>query len=603
MQNILVLYNNEKGCKDTTLFGEFDKQTVKHSNNTISVTFDVPNNAEKCAEKYRDNIDGQFTRIYTHTRVDKVKTCFPNIPVTPYSRKSDGYVDAIEEITSVKDNRDNFVLAVSAQLERISPHDKEPKKEWESYCVRQFERCLVEKKDDFAKFVKDNLKSLDKNQFPDPISLIIGFAYDQKEKNIYPSSSEIIGTSSQIQTVHNLIARAVEVKTALLIQGESGTGKELIARAVHLGSQRKTKPFICLNCAALSETLLESELFGHVKGAFTGATEPKLGKFEVANSGTLFLDEIGEMTPSLQAKMLRVLENSAFERVGGNTTINVDVRIITATNRDLEAEVSAGRFRRDLFFRLRILEIIVPPLRKRSTDIAILAEYFLDRFCKETGRKYTGFTPGAMQTLENYPWPGNVRELKNIIERAVVFGSEPFVKTQDLLLSKLNAVSSEDVTDVIQPQKRQSKSLDELKEELKKHCSAKKLPKGIVSVLENLTILDPLLEMHYNSLNRVAHKWAEEETHTRLKDETDKQHKDRFEKEFIAYYDQIRQWRSTGGKTIREFGFPAACLDLLAETFPNATLASDGIRRIWEDKRITPTPSRPKTTKISEKKT
>jgi len=265
-------------------------------------------------------------------------------------------------------------------------------------------------------------------------------------------NSEIIGNSQQIQTVHHSIARAAEGKTALLIRGESGTGKELIARAVHLASSRKSKPFICLNCAAISETLLESELFGHEKGAFTGATERKLGKFEAADLGTLFLDEIGEMTPNLQAKMLRVLENNAFERVGGNATITVDVRIITATNRDLEKEVAAGRFRHDLFFRLRVLEIVVPPLRKRQTDIPVLAEYFLDRFCKETGRKYAGFDSEAMNTLMNYRWPGNVRELKNIIERAVVLGSEPLVRAQDLLLSKLNTTEE---SQIMTPEKQE----------------------------------------------------------------------------------------------------------------------------------------------------
>ena len=265
-------------------------------------------------------------------------------------------------------------------------------------------------------------------------------------------NSEIVGISQQIQMVHHLIARAAEGKTALLIRGESGTGKELIARAVHLASTRKSKPFICLNCAAISETLLESELFGHEKGAFTGATERKMGKFEAADSGTLFLDEIGEMTPNLQAKMLRVLENNAFERVGGNATITVDVRIITATNRDLEKDVAAGRFRHDLFFRLRVLEIIVPPLRKRQTDIPVLAEYFLDRFCKETGRKYTGFDSDAMRTLMSYRWPGNVRELKNIIERAVVLGTSPLIREQDLLLSQLSTTGE---SQVITPDKQE----------------------------------------------------------------------------------------------------------------------------------------------------
>ncbi|MDR0705599.1 MAG: sigma 54-interacting transcriptional regulator [Planctomycetaceae bacterium] len=258
-------------------------------------------------------------------------------------------------------------------------------------------------------------------------------------------SSEIIGNSSQVQTIHHLISRAAETKTSLLIRGESGVGKELIARAVHFASSRKSKPLICLNCAAISESLLASELFGHEKGAFTGATDRKIGKFEAANTGTLFLDEIGEMSQSLQAKFLRVLEGSAFERVGGNTTIKVDVRVIAATNRDLEKEVAEGRFRHDLFFRLRVLEIIVPPLRKRIEDITILAEYFLDRFCKEIGRKYQGFTPDAMRVLMNYRWPGNIRELKNVVERAVVLGSGTYIQEQDLLLSTLNTTGETDM--------------------------------------------------------------------------------------------------------------------------------------------------------------
>jgi len=253
-------------------------------------------------------------------------------------------------------------------------------------------------------------------------------------------NSEIVGISPQIQKVHHLIARAAEGKTALLICGESGTGKELIARAVHWASPRKSKPFICLNCAAISETLLESELFGHEKGAFTGAAERKPGKFEAADTGTLFLDEIGEMSPALQAKMLRVLENNAFERVGGNATITVDVRIMTATHRNLEKEVAAGRFRHDLFFRLRVLEITIPPLRKRPADIPVLAQHFLERFCSETGRKYMGFHPAAAQILMEYRWPGNVRELKNVIERAVVLGTEPLIREQDMLLSQLKTM-------------------------------------------------------------------------------------------------------------------------------------------------------------------
>ncbi|MDR2344445.1 MAG: sigma 54-interacting transcriptional regulator [Planctomycetaceae bacterium] len=264
----------------------------------------------------------------------------------------------------------------------------------------------------------------------------------RKENNnlreILQLNSEIIGKSDAMARVNNLILRAAVGKATVLIRGESGVGKELIARAIHLASPRKSKPLICMNCAAISENLLESELFGHEKGSFTGATERKIGKFEAANTGTLFLDEIGEMSQSLQAKFLRVLEGSSFERVGGNLTISVDVRVLAATNRDLEKEVAEGRFRHDLFFRLRVLEIVVPPLRKRADDIPLLAEYFLDRYCKETGRRYDGFDPDAMRTLISYRWPGNIRELKNVIERAVVLGNGQCIQEQDLLLSTLN---------------------------------------------------------------------------------------------------------------------------------------------------------------------
>jgi Nif-specific regulatory protein len=223
----------------------------------------------------------------------------------------------------------------------------------------------------------------------------------------------------------------------VLIRGESGSGKELVARAVHFSSPRRKAPFVCLNCAALSEELLASELFGHERGAFTGATDRKIGKFESADGGTIMLDEIGEMSPAIQAKFLRVLEGHPFERVGGNKPVKVDVRVIAATNRDLEREVAEGRFRRDLFFRLRVLEIVVPALRKRPDDIVQLATHFLERFRVETGRKLLGFTPRAVNQLLSYRWPGNVRELKNVIERAVVLCRGEYIDEEDLLLSNL----------------------------------------------------------------------------------------------------------------------------------------------------------------------
>ncbi len=251
------------------------------------------------------------------------------------------------------------------------------------------------------------------------------------------AQSEIVGSSAAIRQVTEEIAQAAASKATLLIRGESGVGKELVARAVHYSSARKKSVFVCLNCAALSEDLLASELFGHERGAFTGATDRKIGKFEAAGGGTLMLDEIGEMSPGIQAKFLRVLEGHPFERVGGSKPIKVDVRVIAATNRDLEKEVSAGRFRHDLFFRLRVLDIVVPPLRKRQEDIAELAEHFLARFKTETGRKIRGFSPRAMELLTAYRWPGNVRELKNVVERAVVLCRGSHIEPEDLLLSNL----------------------------------------------------------------------------------------------------------------------------------------------------------------------
>ncbi|QDU26143.1 Transcriptional regulatory protein ZraR [Anatilimnocola aggregata] len=257
------------------------------------------------------------------------------------------------------------------------------------------------------------------------------------------AESELVGSSLVLNSVQQQIARAAPSRATVLIRGESGVGKELVARAMHYASPRKKGPFVCLNCAALSESLLESELFGHERGAFTGATERKIGKFEAAHAGTLMLDEIGEMSPQIQAKFLRVLEGHPFERVGGAQPIKTDVRVIAATNRDLERAVADSTFRRDLYFRLRVVEIYVPPLRKRPEDILELAAYFLDKFNSETGRKLQGFTPEAIEQMQNYRWPGNVRELKNVIERAVVLSRSDLIEVEDLNLSSLGTISGD----------------------------------------------------------------------------------------------------------------------------------------------------------------
>jgi Nif-specific regulatory protein len=251
------------------------------------------------------------------------------------------------------------------------------------------------------------------------------------------AESELVGASSVLARVQQQVMQAAPSRATVLIRGESGVGKELVARAVHFASPRRKGPFVCLNCAALSETLLESELFGHERGAFTGATDRKMGKFESANKGTLMLDEIGEMSSAVQAKFLRVLEGHPFERVGGNKAIDADVRVIAATNRDLEKAVEANKFRRDLYFRLRVVEIAIPPLRKRGNDVIELANHFLVRFREETGRRLVGFSAGAMDQLRRYRWPGNVRELKNVIERAVVLAQGDVIDVEDLSLSNL----------------------------------------------------------------------------------------------------------------------------------------------------------------------
>ena len=245
----------------------------------------------------------------------------------------------------------------------------------------------------------------------------------------------IVGQSRSVGEIVEQISLAAPTNATVLVRGESGVGKELVAAALHHASQRRDGPLICLNCAALSPTLLESELFGHEKGAFTGATQRKQGKFEAADGGTLMLDEIGEMNAEIQAKFLRVLEGHPFERVGGHEPIEVDVRVVAATNRDLQAMVREGKFRQDLFYRLHVVEILVPPLRDRGKDCLQLAEHFLEQFNREMGRKIEGFTDSAKKRLLAHDWPGNIRELKNVIERAVVLNTKSMIDADDLALT------------------------------------------------------------------------------------------------------------------------------------------------------------------------
>ena len=249
----------------------------------------------------------------------------------------------------------------------------------------------------------------------------------------------MIGESSRMREVYRFISRAAPTDSTVLIRGESGTGKELVARALHANSRRAGKPFVAINCAVLSETLLESELFGHEKGAFTGAIAQKKGKLELADGGSVFLDEMGELATALQAKLLRVLQEHEFERIGGTRPIKVDLRLIAATNRNLEEAMKSGSFRQDLYYRLNVVLLTMPPLRDRPEDISLLVNYFIARYSQKCGRRISGIAPKARHCLMRYTWPGNVRELENAIERAVVLGSSDLIVPEDLPETVLEA--------------------------------------------------------------------------------------------------------------------------------------------------------------------
>jgi two-component system response regulator PilR (NtrC family) len=235
-----------------------------------------------------------------------------------------------------------------------------------------------------------------------------------------------------MQRVYELIGQVAETKANVLISGESGTGKELVARAIHAASDRRERPFVALNCGAIPENLLESELFGHVKGAFTGAVGNKEGLFETADTGTLFLDEVGELPSSLQVKLLRAIQEKAIRRVGGTNDRRVDARILAATNRRLEEEVAAGRFREDLYYRLNVIQIAVPPLRERPEDVPLLVQYFVEKYARELGKEIGGASEAAMRRLLEHSYPGNVRELENVIERAVALSRGDTIEVDSL---------------------------------------------------------------------------------------------------------------------------------------------------------------------------
>jgi len=281
---------------------------------------------------------------------------------------------------------------------------------------------------------------------PDHLLLLVARALEQRrivtenlllreELAVRRGAPQLVGEDPSLRKIFGSLQRAAATDTTVLLEGESGTGKELFARSLHALSPRADAPFVAINCAAIPETLLETELFGHEKGAFTGAVARKLGKFEMAHRGTLFLDEIGDLPLSLQAKILRALEERRFERVGGTAVVQVDVRLVAATNQGLRAQVAARRFREDLYFRLSVFPVTVPPLRDRAGDIPLLARYFIDRFCRDMKKRPIALSPQAIEQLVAYRWPGNVRELQNCIERAVILAEGDTIQPRHLNLS------------------------------------------------------------------------------------------------------------------------------------------------------------------------
>jgi DNA-binding NtrC family response regulator len=306
---------------------------------------------------------------------------------------------------------------------------------------------------------------------------------------------DLVGEHPDIQRLHRLVAQVARTTTTVLITGESGTGKELVARAIHREGPRRDKPFVAVNPAAIADTLMESELFGHERGAFTGAYQRKLGKFELAQGGTLFLDEIALLRPELQAKLLRVLQEREIERVGSGQTIKIDVRIIAATNADVPAAVAAGAFREDLYYRLNVVHLPVPPLRERIDDIELLVAHFIRRYNHEFGKRIQGLTPEAINALRAYRWPGNVRELQNVVERSVVLVDGPLIGMDDLPLELSLGAAGTTETDML--------SLNEASDRFERQIVLRTLDRVDGNVSEAARVLG----LHRNSLKAKLDRW------------------------------------------------------------------------------------------------
>ncbi len=351
-----------------------------------------------------------------HEALDILKNCDVNLVLTDMKMPS---LDGMELLEKVKGKDPDLPVIMMTAYGTVEKAVEAMQKGAYNYILKPFDNesliVYVNKAVGMYRMIKENRRLRD----------AVEFRY---------SFGNIIGKSKPMQEVFQTIRKIAPTSATVLIEGENGTGKELVAKSIHFNSPRRDNAFIAVNCAALSENLLESELFGHEKGAFTGAVAMKKGRFELADGGTLFLDEVGEISPQLQVKLLRVLQEKVFERVGGVKPISVDIRIIAATNKELKKEVDAGRFREDLFYRLNVLHIVLPPLRERSEDIRLLATHFIDKYAGERNSevKVTGIEQDAERLFYEYEWPGNVRELENVIERAVILCPGDKIRVSDL---------------------------------------------------------------------------------------------------------------------------------------------------------------------------
>lgn len=382
----------------------------------LAKAFDMDDFAVTCAHTIKDGVkfleSGVFSAVVTDLRlpdgegmeiIHAAKHLSPMLPVIVMT----AYGSIETAVKAVKEGAYDFIT---------KPFDPE-------HLILIVKRALVE-------------KGLEKETIP-----------LKKASGRLSGSVGLIGASPAWDSIMEDVRKVAPLKTTVLILGESGTGKELVARAIHDMSGRGQNPFIAVNCAAIPKDLIESEIFGYEKGAFTGANEAKPGKFELADKGTIFLDEIGDMEMTMQSKLLRVLQESEFERVGGTRTIKVDVRVIAASNKDLQGDVANGRFREDLFYRLNVFPIIVPPLRERREDIVSIAEYYISCFCKNMAKSHLSLSENAVKMLMNHLWKGNVRELKNVIERAVILCAGDKILPEHLGIEKANAENYQDIDD------------------------------------------------------------------------------------------------------------------------------------------------------------